>query len=246
LAVQKERVWMLVDPQACIREALSIALTTTTSMEVVSAGSLAEMRQHMTEHKLEGALIGYSPSLGRWDELHSLVAAWSLRAVLLDERLNELNLHQVLLSQWAGYLTKEQSLSEIIAGMQEVSTGARVLAPSARQRVVMTAQGPRLRIDRPTSVLSRISKRELDVLLLVAQGYSVRETADLLGVKASTIENHKTRMMRKLHVHKSVDLTRIALQEGLLSHVPPTPRKATDESNAVASTGDDAAENIAS
>ncbi|MBL8828271.1 MAG: response regulator transcription factor [Planctomycetaceae bacterium] len=215
--------WLIVETQAAVREALALALTSQSQYEIVAVSDLGDLRQHLSQRAFTGVLISFSPQLGRWDQLNAIVTTWNVRAVLLDEQLNELNLHQALLANWYGYLSKEQSLTEIAQALRDVAEGTRVLSPAARQRIVMTAQGPRLRLDRPTSVLGRISKRELEVLLLVAQGYSVRETADLLGVKASTVENHKTRMMRKLHVHKSVDLTRIALQEGLLtqsSHLP--------------------------
>ncbi len=237
--------WLIIEAQAAVREALALALASQSPYEIVAVGDLVELPQLLSERKFAGALISFTPQLGRWDQLSAIVTTWNVRAILLDEQLNELNLHQSLLANWHGYLTKEQSLAEILQAMREVAEGTRVLSPAARQRIIMTAQGPRLRIDRPTSILGRISKRELEVLLLVAQGYSVRETADLLGVKASTVENHKTRMMRKLHVHKSVDLTRIALQEGLLTQSQHLPRSSgttpPDASEVDGANGDTAA-----
>jgi len=60
--------------------------------------------------------------------------------------------------------------------------------------------------------------RELEVLRLIAAGHSVKECAKLLGRSTSTIDNHKARLMKKLNCHRLVELTRLAIREGL---VPP-------------------------
>jgi DNA-binding NarL/FixJ family response regulator len=56
----------------------------------------------------------------------------------------------------------------------------------------------------------------VDVLLLLAQGLSVRECAERLGLACPTVDNHKSRLMRRLEVHKVTDLLRIAFREGLV------------------------------
>ena len=54
-------------------------------------------------------------------------------------------------------------------------------------------------------------------MILLAQGCSVREIARYLGTATSTVDNHKARLMRKLKVHKVVDLATMALREGLIT-----------------------------
>ena len=56
----------------------------------------------------------------------------------------------------------------------------------------------------------------MDVLVHLAQGYSVKQCAKALGIGTSTAGNHKSRLMKKLNVHKTVDLTRLAIREGLV------------------------------
>lgn len=66
-----------------------------------------------------------------------------------------------------------------------------------------------------TEALSCLTRRELDVLRLVGLGKSVSECAKELGVTNSTIGNHKYRLMRKLGVTNSLQLLRIAVQNGV-------------------------------
>jgi len=62
-----------------------------------------------------------------------------------------------------------------------------------------------------------LTPREVEVLVYLAQGLSVKECARVMRRSPSTIDNHKTRLMRKLGMHRVVDLARYAVREGLIS-----------------------------
>lgn len=62
-----------------------------------------------------------------------------------------------------------------------------------------------------------MTPREIEVLKLVALGHSVKDCAELLDLAPSTVDNHKARLMKKLGVHKALDLTRLAIREGLVN-----------------------------
>ncbi|MBL8825948.1 MAG: response regulator transcription factor [Planctomycetaceae bacterium] len=66
-------------------------------------------------------------------------------------------------------------------------------------------------------LLAALTPRELQVLRLVAQGYSVRECAEQLSISHSTVDNHKSRMMAKLNIHKSIELVYFAIRVGLVN-----------------------------
>ncbi|MCH8840108.1 MAG: response regulator transcription factor [Planctomycetes bacterium] len=75
--------------------------------------------------------------------------------------------------------------------------------------------GRRIRFDHP--ITAELSDRELEVMLLLAEGQSVRECARFMQLAESTVENHKFRMMRKLGVHRFTDVLRLAIRTGLIS-----------------------------
>lgn len=68
--------------------------------------------------------------------------------------------------------------------------------------------------DRPD--FSAITRREQEVWRLIAEGKSVRAIAEVMKLAESTIDSHKSRLMRKLKVHKSLDLVRLAVIYGIL------------------------------
>ena len=77
--------------------------------------------------------------------------------------------------------------------------------------------GPLAASDSTTKSIQWLSPRELQVLSALVRGKNAKECSQEMCVSPSTIENHKAKIMRKLNVHKAVDLFRIAVEEGLVS-----------------------------
>jgi DNA-binding NarL/FixJ family response regulator len=66
------------------------------------------------------------------------------------------------------------------------------------------------------SALSRLSPRETQVLIRIAEGLASKEIAMQLQVSHRTVETHRTNLMRKLGVRKASELVRLAIREGLI------------------------------
>jgi two-component system, NarL family, invasion response regulator UvrY len=65
--------------------------------------------------------------------------------------------------------------------------------------------------------LSLLTRRELQVLTHLAEGLKVRQIAKVLEISPNTVENHKAHLMRKLGLHKNVELARFAMRHGVVS-----------------------------
>ena len=62
-----------------------------------------------------------------------------------------------------------------------------------------------------------LTRREREVLRLIADGLSNREVARQLEISPKTVDGHRTKLMGKLDLHKTADLVRFAIREGLVS-----------------------------
>ena len=69
----------------------------------------------------------------------------------------------------------------------------------------------------PSSGPSSLSRRELQVLTLIAEGYTNKQIADELGISVRTVETHRERLMRKLDVQGTAALTKAAIALGLVN-----------------------------
>jgi len=110
-----------------------------------------------------------------------------------------------------GYLLKDSSPDELIRAIRDVSRGEASLHPSIARRLIME-------LSQPTSLPPTpepLSERELDVLKLVAKGYSNEEIADALIVSERTARGHVSSILSKLHLANRTQAALYALREGI-------------------------------
>jgi DNA-binding NarL/FixJ family response regulator len=105
----------------------------------------------------------------------------------------------------------------IVAAVSEIlQNDTRVFDPALAHRIRRTSNGYQLATVSQHSLLAQLSARERQVMQLLAEGRSVAQCAEALGLSHSTVDNHKSRIMKKLGIHKASELTVRAIQEGLI------------------------------
>ncbi|MGD9721935.1 MAG: LuxR C-terminal-related transcriptional regulator [Pirellulales bacterium] len=209
---------LLVEGQPLVQQALASLMAGTEGVQVVgSTNTLAEGIRAAATLQPDLVLLSIAGEWGAFSAVEKIkMACPTAKVILLDERSLEANAREALRVQAAGYLTKEQPDHQIENALRRAARGERVFAPDIAARLVLSADGVRLARDTQASPLSSLTPREIDVLVHLAQGFSVKQCAKALGIGTSTAGNHKSRLMKKLDVHKTVDLTRLAIREGLV------------------------------
>ncbi|HEY0944997.1 MAG TPA: response regulator transcription factor [Opitutaceae bacterium] len=96
-----------------------------------------------------------------------------------------------------GYLIKTTSRDALIAALREVHAGGSPMSSNIARKVVQSLQQPKAAL-KPAEELS---KRENEVLALLAQGYLYKEIADALGIGIETVNTYIRRIYEKLQVH---------------------------------------------
>jgi DNA-binding NarL/FixJ family response regulator len=117
-----------------------------------------------------------------------------------------------------GYLLKEDLAKELGSAINRIRLGENYISPLLAQEMTsLLVQSHRLVPEQPEEPLTA---REIEIVKLIAEGKSSREIADLLFLSFRTIQNHRTRIMRKLHLKKNTNLVKYAIQMGLLPGGP--------------------------
>lgn len=111
----------------------------------------------------------------------------------------------------AGYVIKRSASDTLLQAVRGVAAGGTCLDPAVAGGVIGAVAAPAAE-DRPG-----LSDREVQVLEMVAQGYSNKEIAAKLCLSVETIETYKTRSLEKLGVRSRVDVVRHALRSGWLA-----------------------------
>lgn len=149
--------------------------------------------------------------------LNGIEAARAIRKRSPDVRTIALTVHAedayvlaALQAGFRGYVLKSQAAAQLVRAIREVGRGAVYLSPSISRVVVEAYLG---RTELPRDPLTR---REREVLQLVAEGRTTKEVAKILGISAKTADSHRTRLMGKLDIHDTAGLVRYAIRRGLI------------------------------
>lgn len=110
----------------------------------------------------------------------------------------------------SGYLTKDQTPSELVRAVKEVLAGRRYITPSLANRMADL-------LDRgqPETLHERLSDREMEVLRLLGQGRTVSAIADDMALSVKTISTYRGRLLEKLKLTTTADLVRYAIEHQL-------------------------------
>jgi DNA-binding NarL/FixJ family response regulator len=137
------------------------------------------------------------------------------RIVMLSMYADRTYLRQALRAGVAGYLLKGAAVAELPLALQSVMRGETYLTPRVSQEVV---QGfLRESQDEEPGPLEGLTKRQREILQLIAEGKSTKEIAQVLDVSVKTVETHRMRMMDRLGIHDVPGLVRFAIRAGIVS-----------------------------
>lgn len=135
-----------------------------------------------------------------------------LKVLMLSMHNNSGLIREVIQLQADGYMLKSADREELQSAITAILSGNRyfdqkVVLELARQPETAGEQHPSLK---------ELTKREKEILKLIAQGYSNKSIADKLFISIKTVDSHRTHLMQKLDIHNTAGLTRFTIQAGLI------------------------------
>ena len=111
----------------------------------------------------------------------------------------------------SGYVSKGCAPAQLVEAVRTVAEGRRYISEAVADVLASyVLDGPR---DRPHE---RLSNREYEVFRRLAGGESSGEIADALGLSVKSVSTYRARVLEKLHLSRNADLTRYAMEHGLL------------------------------
>ena len=212
---------LIADDHAVLRAGLKLLINAQSDMEVVGeAANGPEAVKSAREAAPHVVLLDLSMPGPRFTQtIEQLVrVAPSGRVLVLTMHDDPAYLRAALLAGACGYIVKQAADVELLTAIRAVHRGrtfvdlTRPGALARGQEVRPFSRGaPEAGKPRP------LSRREGEVLRLLAQGHTNQEAADQLAVSVKTIETHRKRLSDKLGLKSRAQLFRFALERGLLA-----------------------------
>ena len=130
------------------------------------------------------------------------------RVLILSAHSDDEYVDRALQLGVAGYVLKQSTLEDLGTAIRSAHAGKCYLSPAISGRLRRRAGGT------PTAAQATLSRREAEVLQLIAEGKANKQTAAELGISIKTVEKHRQSLMRKLDIHDVAGLTRYAIRVG--------------------------------
>jgi DNA-binding NarL/FixJ family response regulator len=203
---------MLIDDHAIVREGLKQLFALAPDLQVQAeatngADALALLRRQRPDLVLLDLAM---PGLSGEDLVASMRARFPGLPILVLSMHNEPQIAQRALQAGAnGYLSKDCDPDTLLAAIRRVAAGGRFLAPELAQLMAFEAAGVH---NLPGH--ARLTRRELQIFRLIADGYSINEIAAQLDISNKTVSTHKARLMEKMGFLSNAELIRYAVTHG--------------------------------
>jgi DNA-binding NarL/FixJ family response regulator len=206
----------LADDHAVVREGLRLVLEAHPDIHVLGEasegrGAVSEVRRLLPDVVIMDIAMPQSNGIEATLRLRELVP--SVKVVILSMHSTTEHIFRALQAGARGYLLKESAGAEVVDAVRAVYTGGRYLS----QKIAANVVDDYLREGQPASPLQALSRRELEVVQLVAEGRTSAEIAALLALSPKTVETYRSRLMQKLGVTDVPSLVKFAIQHGLTS-----------------------------
>lgn len=210
---------LLVDDHAIVREGLSLVLNAQSDMIVV--GEAAEGNEALVKISqlfpdiviIDLRMPNGREGLPTINEIRQRFP--HVKVLVLSMSKDEQSIMRAIKAGASGYLLKSSPSDELISAVRKVFAGQAYLFPDAQKTIIERI----FHHNEEESVDSfeLLSQREKEILILAAKGYTNKEAGELLNISPRTVENHKTKMMKKLELETRKDLVHYALERGLLN-----------------------------
>ncbi len=138
-----------------------------------------------------------------------------LRIIILSMHANDEYVRHALQSGAAAYLLKDSATAELELAVRAVALGQNYLSPAISRQVVEDYLGGQS--DTQAGPLTQLTPRQREVLQLIAEGKTTKQTAALLKVSIKTVETHRAKLMERLAIHDVPGLVRYAVRHGVVS-----------------------------
>jgi DNA-binding NarL/FixJ family response regulator len=205
---------LLVDDHKVVRNGLRMMLSVYSDIAVVAeAADANEAMQCLREREVDVVLCDIGlPGRSGLDLLKMIKAQWPKLAVLILTMYQEdMYAVRAVKQGAAGYLTKDATEEVLAAAIRKAASGGRYMTPTVAEKLAGAIGGA---ADRPAH--ETLSEREFQVLRLIAQGESLNDIAEALTISAKTVTGYRRRVLDKLGLTSNAQLTRYALEHGLL------------------------------
>jgi DNA-binding NarL/FixJ family response regulator len=211
---------ILVDDHQLIRDGIKSLLQDAQQIEVINeASSAAELFQLLKCQKPDILILDVSlPGMSGIEITKVIQKEFpSIRVMILSMYIGEDFIFNALKAGARGYLHKNINSYELITAIEEINKGNEYFSTQVSDIILKSfVKKAHTGVKQGEEKEEILTSRELEILKLVAEGFSNPEIAEKLVISIRTVESHKTHIMQKLLLNTVADLVKFAIRNNII------------------------------
>jgi len=221
--MKKTRI-IIADDHSVVRSGLRLLLQSSPDFTVVAEAEDGEEAVALVDrHKPDVVVMDISMPKLNGIEATGIMKQSNpeLKIIILTVHEDEEYVYQMLRAGASGYVLKSAGKKEIFAAIESALSGERFFSPGISKLIIegfIKRDKEQLQAQEQIQMHSKqqLTKREIEVLQYIAQGFTNRKIAEALFLSIRTINTHRTNLMQKLDIHDTARLVRYAIETGLV------------------------------
>jgi two-component system, NarL family, invasion response regulator UvrY len=201
---------LLVDDHEIVRSGLRNLLAAVGNMQISEAATGRDALLRLRQDRPDLVLLDLKlPGIGGLELLRRmLLEDRTAQIVVLSMHAEPLYAARALELGARGYLSKNASAEELLTAVRRVGGGSRYIENDIAQELALQKTSP-------GHGLQDLTERDLEIMRLLAEGLSLAEIAEAMGIGYKTAANESSRIKAKLGVTRTNDLVRLAMTWGV-------------------------------
>lgn len=207
---------LLVDDHALVRAGIRALIDTLNGVEVVAeAGNGREALLQVEKFAPDLVLLDLTmPGMSGFEVLEQIVQrSPEVRVIILTMHEAGEYTKRALRLGAAGFITKSAAANELKQGIETVMRGETYTSKETRHEI----RPPILGESRARRLLEKLTPRQREILVLIAEGQTTKQIARQLNISVKTVESHRAQLMERLDIREVAGLVRFAIRTGLVS-----------------------------
>jgi two-component system nitrate/nitrite response regulator NarL len=138
------------------------------------------------------------------------------RVVVLTISADEADVMSAVMAGACGYLLKDSSVDQLIAGIRSAAAGEALISPRIASKVLQLLRATSSSVDAAETIRAELSEREIQVLKLIANGKDNAHIARELFISPKTVKNHISNILMKLQIENRIQAAVYAVRSGIV------------------------------
>ncbi|MFA5627846.1 MAG: UvrY/SirA/GacA family response regulator transcription factor [Thiohalomonadaceae bacterium] len=204
---------LLVDDHELVRVGVRRLLSDTRDIIVYAEADSGEAAIEAVRNCMPDVILMdvSMPGMGGLEATRRLVKVYpDIKVIALTVHANDPFPSQLLKAGAMGYLTKGCSLDEVVGAIRQAVMGKSYISPDIAQSLALSL------LPGNDSPIGRLSRRELQVMMMLVQGNKLANISEQLCLSPKTVSTYRYRLYDKLSVRTDAELTRLAIHYGML------------------------------